>query len=386
MFELFDKNISQFRHFFQDIALLNGRKPKLHELLILLQLKPGLTQDELMKITNYSRGAISGYLTELQDFKLVSFKKDSISKKKKYIPLTKKLLLDYKYYYPMGSHTDEIYQFMTGLMKKFDSLIKKQNLKDNDAPSVFLYNRLKEFYNYFVPVKAYGDAVKNYKEAVKTNNDAEQQNNSFVRLSRNAVTAASNAIQSFVKKAVENPTLTVPEYESDIPDYLLSLETEFHEFLTQSNFFSELDPNETIVFGFLLTRGRLSLTTLSSLTGISAGTMSKILKNFCKMEVVHYLGKREGYSMISFMINWMAYRFYFYHQQMEWESKLKENFVQLKKFSPELVDADGFSRIYAFYAQILFILNQSLQVYHNWKDIEVSMRNAFQNLYGPYLS
>jgi hypothetical protein len=102
------------------------------------------------------------------------------------------------------------------------------------------------------------------------------------------------------------------------------------------------------------------------------------------MGTTTYLGKREGYCMISFMINWMAYRFYFYHRQMEWESQLEENFAHLKKFPREFVDADGFSRIFTFYSQILFIIDQSLQVYHNWREIEVSMQKTFQNLYQQY--
>jgi DNA-binding transcriptional regulator GbsR (MarR family) len=353
MFTVFDEYITQLRLFFQEVADLNTRKPKLHEILILLQCKPGLTQNDLMNITNYSRGAISGYLFELQKIGIIKISKDPHSRKKKYFPYSQQVVLDYRTYFSTADNVKEINDFMEIYLKKMENVLKRKEVTEK-APQIYL--RLKEFHDHFLVVKKNQDPT--YPHSIHWME--------LVEDIKNLITTTSN---------------TLPIYEPEIPNLLLPLEQEFHHFLVNSKQFSELDPRETQVYGFLITRGRLSLTTLAALTGISTGKMSKILRKFCRKQVCHYLGKYEGYGMVSFITHWMSYTFNYYKELIRWEEKFRQPFQNLSNFPKKFINHSDFPRIYTIFAQILFALQQSIQTYQKWEEVEIIVQDIFQRVY-----
>ena len=74
--------------------------------------------------------------------------------------------------------------------------------------------------------------------------------------------------------------------------------------------------------------------------------------------------------MISFSVNWLAYRFNVYQLQEVWHNKFSANFTALNQFQAPQIISPYFPNIYTYYAQLLYILEKLLNVYADWSDVE----------------
>ncbi|QEE17569.1 hypothetical protein DSAG12_03406 [Promethearchaeum syntrophicum] len=335
----------KIKKFIKELSNLNGRKEKLMEIYFWLITYPYLTQAELQILTGYSLGTISESLKSLLVVSSVKLRTRKNTSESEYYLTYTKTSLDYTLSSRSKSVVVNICEFMENLLTS----MKKHNTTKND---LLMLENLQDFNHYYLWVKQ-------------------------------SIAGEENSYNPFSlekkQERILNPDFS-PQYER--------FEKNFIDFFVKQQIFEEMTEKNSIVLGFFITRGNLTISMISKLVPFSIGTVSNCVHY---LESLHFIQKNDGkygYNLYSFGVGWLNYRKYYYERMRFWQkdfSKMKmelENSLQDYHFIPQI------GPFLIFLNRLLKTLERA-QIYYNendklWKTaLEFSIKHS---LYYPSIS
>ncbi|MHA1673931.1 MAG: MarR family transcriptional regulator [Promethearchaeota archaeon] len=325
--------------FIKEISELNGRKRKHMEVFFLLNYFPNLTQKKIQNLTSYSPGTISKILNELQRVGTLAVKKKKLSKENLYYLPKPRLTLDYWKRANSKVLTAKIIEFSQELSKDMDKLEPQHD------DILFLENML-DFSSYF-----------KWSHKFFVNEERFKNGNKY------EINPYSSHL--LVKQAPRplNPKFSEP---------FMKLEEVFIKFFVENQIFEEMSDKNSIILGYFITRGTLTIAHLTELVSFSIATVSKSVHYLEELKFIQKNQDSYGYTLFSFGIGWLNYRQYYYHRISIWENL----FHEIEKDIEEKLDSyhfiPEFPRFYYFFRKILGTCKRYQSFHHEaqflWED------------------
>ena len=321
----------KIKEFITELSILNGRKEKLMEIYFWLNTYPYLTQAELQILTGYSLGTISESLKSLSIVSCIDIRTRENTSESEYYLTQTIIRLDYTLSSRNKSLVANINDFMGNLLTS----VKKLHPTKND---LLMLENFQDFNHYYIWV---------------------------TRL----ILGDQNSYNPFslekLQERILNPVFS-PQFEL--------VEKEFIDFFVKKQIFEEMTKKNSIVLGYFITRGNLTISEISKLVPFSIGTVSNCVHYLESLFLIQKNDGKYGYNLYSFGVGWLNYRIFYYHRMRFWYNELShlkaemENSLEDYHFIPQI------GPFLVFLNKLLKALGRSQEYYQKndnlWKNAQ----------------
>jgi len=316
------------KEFIKELSILNGRKEKLMEIYFWLNSYPYITQAELQILTGYSLGTISESLKSLLVVSVVNLRTREKTSESEYYLKDTKTSLDYVLRSRNESLVFRICDFMKDLLKRMKNFHPKKN-------DLLMLENLQDFNQYYSWVThRFIDGKYSY--------------------------------DPYSLKKMQERFLN-PEFSHQFE----LLEKEFIDFFVEEQIFEEMTEKNSLVLGFFITRGNLTISEISKLVPFSIGTVSNCVHYLESLQLVQKNDGKYGYNLYSYGVSWLNYRIFYYHRMKFWQKEFSQMKIDLENSLQDYHFIPQIGPFLVFLNRLLKALERSQKYYNNntklWK-------------------
>ncbi len=325
---LFDDQLHNYEEKLVDIILNIGKSkrvnPKVATIACYLLIHGKLTQKELKKLTGFSMGTISTYLSVMAGTGY--FLKQRIEGTHTFV---------YSFSGELEVLTTQAIEFAIKNISSLEKFLenKKQELKklieQSKEGAAFLSLRIEELLNSFEIYKiVYPNDTIPIEEIQK-----------------------KYSPKSFERLKSEEKELREIKYDPEV--YII--EDDLINELISSPMFSTRDPMFIKILGYFMTRKYLTQKTLKKVTGLSVGKISEEVNHLLENELI-YIAHTSDKGKITYCADSLIILRFSRHiiiRMTKWVTQLEKIKLELEKKKPELEHLNGYAQIYKIYNYIL---------------------------------
>ena len=316
--------------FFTWFGHINYIQPKFSKIIAYLHIFQYLTQNQVCKLTGFSKGYISTSFSELLKSQILDTEMISGTHTRIYSLKEREIKPEYNY----DSEIQRLEELIPSLEKYFEKLKKCRDLEGFET----IYYRI----NYYIKF------LLNRKEFIM---------NEYVSIKQGKIFNQSGDLSKNIIFPIEKSTKI--NQKDELITYntkIIEIEKQIIEEISKYNVVRIHDQNLNYLYGFFITRRYNSQFSLKNLTDISLSTISRALKKMKMGYIEQKEFKLDGkriYEIVPFNVPKYSYNKTFSQACSKWKSKFVEIQQNLRNTSNGFIDLWGYPYIYTIIDRLI---------------------------------